>query len=135
MVEGVDHIGIAVKNVEESARVYERLLGVSPGEVEVSEEQKVKVICFHLGKIRIELLEPASPDSPIARFIEKRGEGVHHVAFCVNNVQQTLQDLESANFQLIDRTPKRGANNKNIAFLHPKTSCGVLVELCEEGNE
>ena len=132
MVEGVDHIGIAVKNVIEAAKVYERFLGVSPGEMEILEEQNVKVICFHIGTFRLELLEPTTSESPIAKFLEKKGEGVHHVAFGVSNLGKELQKLEQAGFPLVDKHPRQGANNKRIAFLHPRGTCGILVELCEE---
>jgi methylmalonyl-CoA/ethylmalonyl-CoA epimerase len=129
----VEHIGIAVKNLQEAIRLYERLLGTPCYAFEEVADQKVKTAFFQVGQTKIELLESTSPDGPIGRFIEKRGEGVHHIAFAVEDLPGALQELHTAGIQLIDAQPRNGADGLSIAFLHPKSTLGVLTELCSHG--
>lgn len=128
----IEHIGIAVKSIEESAKVYETLLNTDIYKTEVVESEGVKTAFMRIGQSKIELLEATSPDSPIAKFIEKRGEGTHHIAFDVDDIETEIERLTNEGFQLIHQTPKNGADNKLIAFLHPKSTGGLLVELCQE---
>ena len=128
----IHHIGIAVESLRTAVPLFEKLLGRAPDAEETIEEQKVRVVAFALGESRIELLEAASPDSPIARFLSKRGQGIHHVALAVANVSATLAELERAGFRFIDREPRTGAGRERIAFLHPSSTAGVLIELVEE---
>ena len=123
----LEHIGIAVSNLEESNRLFERLLGVAHYKIEEVASEGVRTSFFKVGDIKIELLEATKPDSPIAKFIDKRGEGIHHLAFAVDDIKS-----EASGFQLLNETPKDGADNKLIAFLHPKSTNGVLVELCQD---
>lgn len=127
----IEHIGIAVKNIDESIKYYEDILGLKCYAIEEVKDQKVKTAFFKIGETKIELLESTSTDGPIAKFIEKKGEGVHHIAFAVNGLSQSLTELEGKGVQLIDKTPRKGAEGLNIAFLHPKSTQGVLTELCE----
>ena len=127
----IEHIGIAVKNLEESIAYYENILGLKCYSIEEVKEQKVKTAFFKVGQTKLELLEPTSDDSPVAKFIEKRGEGVHHIAFAVDNLQEKLDTLSEKGIKLIDNTPRKGAEGLNISFLHPKSTFGVLTELCE----
>lgn len=131
-MEKLEHIGIAVKNLAEANALFKRLLGREHYKIEEVESEGVRTSFFELGGVKIELLEATRPDSPIAKFIEKRGEGIHHLAFEVPNIDQSVQGYQSEGFQLISEKPKRGADNKIIAFLHPKSTNGVLVELCQE---
>jgi methylmalonyl-CoA/ethylmalonyl-CoA epimerase len=126
----IEHIGIAVKNLTESLPVFERLLGTACYAVEEVADQKVKTAFFKIGQTKIELLEPTAPESPIAKFIEKRGEGIHHLAFAVPDLPGSLAELQNAGTQLIDVQPRTGAEGLLIAFLHPKSTNSVLVELC-----
>lgn len=126
----IEHIGIAVKSLKESLPLFERLLGAPCYATEEVADQKVRTAFFKVGQTKIELLEPMSPDSPIAKFIEKRGEGVHHLAFAVPDLPASLTELRNAGTQLIDAQPRGGAEGLQIAFLHPKSTNGVLVELC-----
>lgn len=128
----LEHIGIAVKNLEESNRLFSRLLGTDPYKTEIVEREGVKTSFFKVGDVKIELLEATHPDSPIARFIEKKGEGVHHLAFDVQPIEEKMGNLKSEGFGLLADTPKPGADNKKIVFLHPKTTNSVLVELCQD---
>ncbi|MFN8691632.1 MAG: methylmalonyl-CoA epimerase, partial [Cyclobacteriaceae bacterium] len=128
----LDHSGIAVKNLEESNRLFSRLLGTDPYKTEIVEREGVKTSFFKVGDVKIELLEATHPDSPIARFIEKKGEGVHHLAFDVQPIEEKMENLKSEGFGLLADTPKPGADNKKIVFLHPKTTNSVLVELCQD---
>jgi methylmalonyl-CoA/ethylmalonyl-CoA epimerase len=128
----LEHIGIAVNNLEESNRLFERLLGVAHYKIEEVASEGVRTSFFKVGDIKIELLEATKPDSPIAKFIEKKGEGLHHLAFAVNDLAEELHSKKTAGFQLINESPKDGADNKLIAFLHPKTTNGVLIELCQD---
>lgn len=128
----LEHIGIAVKNLEESNALFARLLGVPHYKIEEVESEGVRTSFFRVGDIKIELLESTRPDSPIAKFIEKKGEGIHHLAFDTDNVTNELAEKKLDGFELINQTPKDGADNKSIAFLHPKTTNGVLIELCAD---
>ncbi len=127
----IDHIGIAVKSMAESNDLFRKLLGEAHYKVEVVESERVATSFFHIGESKIELLEASDPESPIARFIEKRGEGIHHIAFEVDDIRAEIERLEAEGFIPLNREPKRGADNKLVAFLHPKSSNGVLVELCQ----
>lgn len=133
--EAINHIGIAVKSIEAHRPYYEQVLGAVFEGIEEVADQKVKVGFFLVGpkghEVRLELLEPTSPDSTIATFIEKRGEGLNHVAYTVKNIQQRLDDLKENGIRLIDEKPRGGAHHTQIAFLHPKSTGGVLTELCE----
>ncbi len=131
MLKKINHIGIAVKDIEAAIEFYKKL-GLELEAVEVVESQKVKVAFIPIGEVRIELLEATSNNSPIAKFIEKKGEGIHHLAFGTDNLQDRLDEIKTKGIKLIDEIPRKGAHNANIAFLHPKSTCGVLVELCEE---
>jgi methylmalonyl-CoA/ethylmalonyl-CoA epimerase len=128
----LEHIGIAVRNLEESNRLFERLLGVAHYKIEEVASEGVRTSFFKVGDIKIELLEATKPDSPIAKFIEKRGEGIHHLAFETSNIKHQISGIKEAGFEVLNETPKDGADNKLIAFLHPKTTNGVLVELCQD---
>jgi len=128
----IEHIGIAVKNMEESIRFYEEVLGLKCYAIEEVKDQRVKTAFFMLGQTKIELLESTDPDGPIGKFIEKRGEGVHHLAFAAQGIEGALQSLENKGVLLIDKMPRKGAEGLDIAFLHPKSTQGVLMELCED---
>ena len=128
----LEHIGIAVSNLEESNRLFERLLGVAHYKIEEVASEGVRTSFFKVGDIKIELLESTKPDSPIAKFIEKRGEGIHHLAFATDNIQHEMSSKKKEGFQLLSEAPKEGADNKMIAFIHPKTTNGVLIELCSD---
>ena len=131
-MEKIEHIGIAVKNISEANKIYEALLGSPPYKSEKVESEGVETSFFRCGESKIELLEASTPDSPIARFIEKRGEGIHHIAFAVNDIKAEMKRLQNEGFILLNEVPKKGADNKLVAFLHPKSANGVLVELCQE---
>lgn len=131
MVKKINHIGVAVESIEASAPLYRDVYGMQDEGIEVVEEQKVKVAFFSVGESRIELLEPTSPDSPVARFLEKNGPGVHHIAYEVADVRAELLRLKEQGIRLIDDVPRCGAHHTQIAFLHPKSSGGVLTEFCQ----
>jgi methylmalonyl-CoA/ethylmalonyl-CoA epimerase len=131
MVKKIEHIGIAVKNLDQAIQTFEKLLGTKCYKIEEVEDQKVRTAFLKVGVTKIELLEATSSDSPIAKFIDKRGEGIHHIAFEVENLENKLTELKELNFQLIDDKPKIGAENFLIAFLHPKSVNGVLTEFCQ----
>ena len=131
-VTHVEHIGIAVKDLAAAKRRYEALLGVPCYATEEVPAQKVKTAFFRVGETKIELLESTSPDGPIGKFIEKRGEGIHHIAYAVGNIHLALHTLEEGGFTLLDTEPKPGAEGLEIAFLHPKSTGGVLTELCQK---
>jgi methylmalonyl-CoA/ethylmalonyl-CoA epimerase len=131
----IEHLGIAVKNLEESIRYYEEVLGLTCYAIEEVADQKVKTAFFRVGDTKIELLESTAPDGPIGKFIEKRGEGIHHIAFAVNGLEDALSHVAEKGVQLIDETPRKGAEGLHIAFLHPKSTYGVLTELCEDKNK
>ena len=128
----IEHIGIAVRNLEESIKFYEETFGLKCYAVEEVKDQKVRTAFFNAGQTKIELLESTEPDGPISKFIEKKGEGVHHLAFAVNNIESALSDTKEKGIQLIDSQPRKGAEGLDIAFLHPKSTFGVLIELCEK---
>ena len=132
MLKKVEHIGIAVKDLKASNLLFEALLGVPHYKTEAVVSEGVTTSFFDVGTHKIELLEATHPNSPIAKFITKKGEGVHHIAFEVENLEVELARLKAEGFELIHETPKEGADNKKIAFLHPKTTNGVLIELCQE---
>lgn len=127
----LDHIGIAVKNLDETLKFYTEALGLELHGEEVVEEQKVKVAFLPVGDTEVELLESTSPDGPIAKFIEKKGEGIQHMAFKVENIEEAIAHMEEKGFRMIDKAPRYGAGGAKIAFMHPKSSHGVLVELSE----
>ena len=127
----IEHIGIAVKSLNDAIPFYEEKLGLSCYAIEEVSDQKVKTAFFKVGQTKLELLEPTSPDSPIAKFIEKRGEGIHHIAFAVDNIDEKLEQLANNGVSLIDKKSRPGAENLNIGFVHPKSTFGVLMELCE----
>ena len=134
-ISRIEHLGIAVKSLEEAIPYYEQVLGLKCYNIEEVADQKVKTAFFKVGQTKIELLEPTSEDSTIAKFIEKRGQGVHHVAFAVEGIEGALAEAESKEVALIDKTPRKGAEGLTIAFLHPKSTQGVLTELCEDKNK
>lgn len=132
IMEKLEHIGIAVKNLADANKLFARLLGKEHYKIEEVESEGVRTSFFELGGIKIELLEATRQDSPIARFIEKKGEGIHHLAFEVNNLAAGITEYQQKGFEPIGTGLKKGADNKQICFLHPKTCGGVLIELCEE---
>lgn len=127
----IEHIGIAVTNLESAIKFYEEKLGLKCYEIEEVADQKVRTAFFQVGQTKIELLESTDPEGPIGKFIEKKGPGMHHIAFAANRIEESLKELESADVQLIDKTPRKGAEGLDIAFLHPKSTGGVLIEICE----
>ena len=127
----IDHIGIAVRNMAESNELFRKLLGEACYKVETVESEQVATSFFRIGESKIELLEATGPDSAIAKYIEKRGEGIHHIAFEVSDIRAEIERLEKEGFIPLNKEPKRGADNKWVAFLHPKSANGVLVELCQ----
>jgi methylmalonyl-CoA/ethylmalonyl-CoA epimerase len=131
-MEKLEHIGIAVKDINSANALFSSLLGQNPYKIEEVQSEGVRTSFFNVAGVKFELLEATRPDSPIAKFIEKRGEGVHHLAFEVADIQKSISEYEQKGFVLINATPKPGADNKLIAFLHPKSTQGVLVELCQE---
>ncbi|OPZ74879.1 MAG: putative lyase [Firmicutes bacterium ADurb.Bin456] len=131
MIKKIDHIGIAVKDLATSLKLYEEILGLESVGTEVVEEQKVKVAFLPAGDSEVELLESTAPDGPIAKYIAKNGEGIQHLAFRVENLEQRLAELKEKGVRLIDEKPRYGAGGAKIAFLHPKSTFGVLIELCE----
>ena len=128
----IEHIGIAVKNLEASNRLYEKLLGTAPYKQEEVASEGVRTSFFKSGPNKIELLESSTTDGPIAKFLEKKGEGIHHIAFEVTDIVAELKRLKKEGFIILNETPKKGADNKLVAFVHPKSTKGVLVELCQE---
>ncbi|PKP11072.1 MAG: methylmalonyl-CoA epimerase [Bacteroidetes bacterium HGW-Bacteroidetes-4] len=127
----IEHIGIAVNSLEESIPFYEKVLGLKCYAVEEVKDQKVKTAFFKVGDTKIELLESTDPEGPIGKFLEKKGQGIHHIAFAVDDVNTALKNAEQAGVQLIDKTARKGAEGLNIGFLHPKSTLGVLTELCD----
>ena len=132
MITRIAHIGLAVKDLAAAQQIYETLLGMAPSHVQRVEEQKVDVSSFHVDDTNIELTSGTSPESPISKFIEKRGEGIHHVAFEVDDIRAEVERLKAAGVQLIDQQPRMGADNFWVVFIHPKSANGVLVELCQK---
>jgi methylmalonyl-CoA/ethylmalonyl-CoA epimerase len=131
-MDKIEHIGIAVKNIEASNLLFSKLLGRTPYKSEAVESEGVTTSFFQTGDSKIELLEATNPDSPIAKFIEKKGEGIHHIAFEVTDIRAEMKRLRAEGFILLSDEPKKGADNKLVCFLHPKSANGVLVELCQE---
>ena len=126
----IDHIGIAVKSIEEARKFYENVLDLECYKIEEVPDQKVRTAFFKLGEVKIELLEPTDPESPIAKFLEKKGQGIHHIAYFVENVNEALLISEARGVQLLDEKCRKGADGMDIGFLHPKSTGGVLVEYC-----
>ena len=135
MITHIEHIGIAVKSLETAIPYYEKVLGLTCYSVEEVADQKVKTAFFLVGQTKIELLESTDPEGTIAKFIEKKGEGVHHIAFASDNIEAELAHAEAEGVQLIDKTPRKGAEGLTIAFLHPKSTQGVLTEFCQDKNK
>ncbi|MBN1639226.1 MAG: methylmalonyl-CoA epimerase [Ignavibacteriales bacterium] len=131
-ISHIEHIGIAVKNLEESIKYYESILGLKCYAVEEVADQKVKTAFFKVGDTKIELLQSTDAEGPIGKFIEKKGEGIHHLAFAVKDVVGSLKEVEDKGIKLIDKAPRKGAEGLNIAFLHPKSTNGILIEFCSE---
>jgi methylmalonyl-CoA/ethylmalonyl-CoA epimerase len=131
----IEHIGIAVGNLESAIDFYEKVLGLKCYKIEEVADQKVRTAFLMVGETKIELLESTDPEGPIGKFIEKRGEGVHHIAFAVDKIEEHLAHAQSTGVKLIDTTPRKGADNLDIAFLHPKSASGVLIEFCENKRE
>ena len=132
MMRKIEHIGIAVKSLQESNLLFEKLLGTAAYKEEEVASEGVKTSFFMSGPNKIELLEATNPDSPIAKFLEKKGEGIHNIAFDVEDIFVEIERLKAEGFTVLNETPKKGADNKLVAFLHPKTTNGVLIELCQE---
>lgn len=130
----IEHIGIAVKSLDEAIPFYEKMLGTPCYAVEEVKDQKVKTAFFKIGQTKIELLESTDTEGPIGKYIEKRGEGIHHIAYAVEDLEKHLADAEDAGIRLIDQQPRKGAEGLHIAFLHPKSTFGVLTEFCEDKN-
>ena len=128
----IEHIGIAVKSIEEALKYYENILGLKCYAIEEVQDQKVKTAFLKIGETKLELLQATSSESPIAKFIEKRGEGIHHIAFETDKIEETLNEIKNEGIRLIDETPRKGAEGLHIAFLHPKSTNGVLTEICSK---
>ncbi len=129
----IEHIGIAVRSIKEARKYYENVLGLHCYAVEEVKDQKVKTAFFKVGQTKLELLEATSDDSPVAKFIEKRGEGIHHIAFATENADEALESVEAKGIRTIDKKSRRGAECLDIGFLHPKSTFGVLTEFCSKG--
>ena len=134
-VSHIEHLGIAVNSLEEAIPYWENVLGLKCYAIEEVADQKVKTAFFMLGQTKIELLEPTSPESTIAKYLETKGAGIHHMALACENIEEQLADAEAHGIRLIDKTPRKGAEGLTIAFLHPKSTHGVLTELCEDPNK
>ena len=128
----IEHIGIAVSDLKSAIGFYEKVLGLTCYNIEEVQEQKVRTAFFMVGQTKIELLESTDPEGPIGRFVEKKGEGIHHIAFAAKGLKSSLEELKSKGIKLIDENPRKGAEGLNISFLHPKDTFGVLTELCEK---
>ena len=132
MIEKIEHIGIAVKNLEEANKIYEQLLGTPPYKIETVNSEEVKTSFFKTGESKVELLQATKDESAIGKFIAKKGEGIHHIAFAVNDIYKEINRLKEAGYTIINEKPKKGADNKLVCFVHPKNTKGVLIELCQE---
>ncbi|HUY12493.1 MAG TPA: methylmalonyl-CoA epimerase [Terriglobia bacterium] len=130
----IHHLGIAVESLAEAVPVFEKLLGQKPSSQEEVADQKVRIAVFSAGESRIELLESTTSDSPVAKFLSRRGPGIHHLTLTVPNLEQALADLKASGFKLVDQAPRTGAAQEKIAFLHPSSTAGILIELLEEKN-
>jgi methylmalonyl-CoA/ethylmalonyl-CoA epimerase len=131
-MQKIEHIGIAVKDIEKSALLFSSLFGEPAYKTEVVESEGVRTSFFKTGPNKIELLEATRPDSPIAKFLEKKGEGIHHIAFAVEDIEKKVKELKNEGFRILNEIPKKGADNKLVIFLHPKSTNGVLIELCQD---
>ena len=131
MLKKINHIAVAVNNVEEAANFYQNVLGLTLSGVEVVTAQKTKVGFFKIGESNIELVEPAEPDSPLLKFLEAKGQGIHHICFEVDDIESVIRDFVEKGATMVDQKPRPGAHNTKVAFIHPKSSNGVLIELCE----
>lgn len=128
----IEHLGIAVNSLEDSIPYYEKLLGISCYAIEEVKDQRVKTAFFQVGQTKIELLESTDPEGPIGKFLQKKGEGIHHIAFAVDNATEALQNAAAKGIDLIDKASRKGAEGMNIGFLHPKSTHGVLIEFCSK---
>jgi methylmalonyl-CoA/ethylmalonyl-CoA epimerase len=131
----IEHIGIAVSNLQKAIELYENVLGLTCYNIEDVADQKVRTAFFRIGDTKIELLESTDPEGPIGKFIDKRGEGIHHIAFAVSDIEHYLEHVAGQGVKLIDLKPRKGAEGLDIAFLHPKSTSGVLIEICEDKNK
>jgi len=131
----IEHIGIAVNSIDDAKKYYEDVLGLKCYAIEEVEDQKVKTAFFMIGQTKLELLEPTSEDSAVAKFLAKKGQGIHHIAFATDNVDKSLEEAETKGIKLIDKQKRKGAEGLNIGFMHPKFTMGVLTELCEKGKK
>ena len=132
MIEKIEHIGIAVKNLDEANKIYEQLLGTRPYKMETVDSEGVNTSFFKTGESKVELLQATKDESAIAKFIAKKGEGIHHIAFAVEDIHKEIKRLKEDGYAIINESPKKGADNKLICFVHPKNTKGVLIELCQE---
>ena len=132
MIKKIEHLGIAVENIDESLKIYEKLLGTNCYKIEEVKSEGVKTAFLQVGESKIELLEATDSSSPIAKFLSKKGKGIHHIAFDSSDIEEDIKRLKSDGFELIHQSPKDGADNKKIAFLHPKSTDGILIELCQD---
>ena len=132
MIEKIEHIGIAVKNLEEANKIYEQLLGTPPYKIETVNSEEVKTSFFKTGESKVELLQATKDESAIGKFIAKKGEGIHHIAFAVKDIYKEINRLKEDGYNIINESPKKGADNKLVCFIHPKNTKGVLIELCQE---
>ena len=132
MIEKIEHIGIAVKNLDEANKIYEQLLGSPPYKMETVDSEGVNTSFFKTGESKVELLQATKDESAIAKFIAKKGEGIHHIAFAVEDIHKEIKRLKEDGYAIINESPKKGADNKLICFVHPKNTKGVLIELCQE---
>tara|TARA_B000000475_G_scaffold257555_1_gene238879 strand:+ start:925 stop:1329 length:405 start_codon:yes stop_codon:yes gene_type:complete len=132
MIEKIEHIGIAVKNLDEANKIYEQLLGTPPYKMETVDSEGVNTSFFKTGESKVELLQATKDESAIAKFIAKKGEGIHHIAFAVKDIHKEIKRLKEDGYNIINESPKKGADNKLVCFVHPKNTKGVLIELCQE---
>lgn len=132
MIEKIEHIGIAVKNLDEANKIYEQLLGTAPYKMEMVDSEGVNTSFFKTGESKVELLQAIKDESAIAKFIAKKGEGIHHIAFAVEDIHKEIKRLKKEGYTIINESPKKGADNKLVCFVHPKNTKGVLIELCQE---
>ena len=132
MIEKIEHIGIAVKNLDEANKIYEQVLGTRPYKMETVDSEGVNTSFFKIGESKVELLQATKDESAIAKFIAKKGEGIHHIAFAVKDIYKEIKRLKEDGYTIINESPKRGADNKLVCFVHPKNTKGVLIELCQE---
>ena len=132
MIKKIEHIGIAVKNLDEANKIYEQLLGSPPYKMETLDSEGVNTSFFKTGESKVELLQATKDESAIAKFIAKKGEGIHHIAFAVKDIHKEIKRLKEDGYAIINESPKKGADNKLICFVHPKNTKGVLIELCQE---